>query len=340
MTIDTRYDGLTTVITGADGFIGSHLAESLVRQGAKVTALSFYNSFGQRGWLDDTPAELRQAMNLVAGDVRDSHFVRKLVDRADVVFHLAALIAIPYSYSAPQSYVDTNITGTVNVLEACRAGGVGRMVHTSTSEVYGTAQFTPITEEHPLQGQSPYSASKIGADKMVEAYARSFETPAVIMRPFNTYGPRQSERAVIPTIIRQALQPESKEIRIGDLSPIRDFNFVDDTVSAFLAIGRAEQLKWGAVYNVGSGFAVTIAETVERINELVVGPAKPVIAEDVRKRPAASEVMALIANSDRFRELTGWAPRETLDGGLEKTIEWWRYRIAAGRVRPELSYLT
>ena len=339
MAIDTRYDGLATVITGADGFIGSHLAERLVRQGAKVTALSLYNSFGSRGWLDDIPSEIRGAMTLIAGDVRDSHFVRRLVEGADVVFHLAALIAIPYSYVAPQSYVDTNVTGTLNILEACRAGSVGRMVHTSTSEVYGTAQFTPITEDHPLQGQSPYSASKIGADKMVEAYACSFGAPAVILRPFNTYGPRQSERAVIPTIIRQALQPESREIRIGDLSPKRDFNFVDDTVSAFLAIGRTERLKYGAAFNAGSGVAVTIGETVERISALIPGASKPIVTEEVRKRPTASEVMTLIADSARFRELTGWAPRETLDSGLEKTIAWWRRQIAAGHIRRDLSYL-
>jgi UDP-glucose 4-epimerase len=278
-------------------------------------------------------------MNVMVGDVRDSHFMRKLIESADVVFHLAALIAIPYSYVAPQSYLDTNVTGTLNVLEACRAGAIGRIVHTSTSEVYGTAQFTPITEEHPLQGQSPYAASKIGADKMVEAYARSFETPAVILRPFNTYGPRQSERAVVPTIIRQALQAESTEIRIGDVSPIRDLNYVDDTVSAFLAIGRADGVKYGTVYNVGSGVGVSIAETINRISKLIDGPTKPIVVEEYRRRPAASEVMTLIASSDRFRELTGWAPSETLDSGLEKTIEWWRRRIAAGRIRPDFGYL-
>jgi UDP-glucose 4-epimerase len=205
--------------------------------------------------------------------------------------------------------------------------------------VYGTAQFTPITEEHPLQGQSPYAASKIGADKMVEAYARSFETPAVILRPFNTYGPRQSERAVVPTIIRQALQAESTEIRIGDVSPIRDLNYVDDTVSAFLAIGRADGVKYGTVYNVGSGVGVSIAETINRISKLIDGPTKPIVVEEYRRRPAASEVMTLIASSDRFRELTGWAPSETLDSGLEKTIEWWRRRITAGRIRPDFGYL-
>jgi NAD dependent epimerase/dehydratase len=339
MASDVQYDGARTVVTGADGFIGSHLAETLVLQGARVTALSLYNSFGERGWLDDIPSEHRRAMNLVAGDVRDPHFVRKLVESADVVFHLAALIAIPYSYIAPQSYVDTNVTGTLNMLEACRAGAVGRFVHTSTSEVYGTAQFTPITEEHPLQGQSPYAASKIGADKMVEAYARSFDTPAVILRPFNTYGPRQSERAVVPTIIRQALQVESAEIRIGDVSPIRDLNYVDDTVSAFLAIGRAEVPKFGTVYNAGSGVGVSIAETISRISKLIDGPVKPVVVEESRRRPVTSEVMTLIASSDRFRELTGWAPRETLDSGLERTINWWRHRIAGGRTRPDLGYL-
>ena len=336
---ETQYRGLNVVVTGADGFIGSHLTEALVHRGASVTALCQYNSFGSQGWLDDLSDEARNALTITAGDIRDPHFVSNLVDGADIVFHLAALIAIPYSYVSVQSYVDTNVTGTVNVLEACRRCQVGRMVHTSTSEVYGTAQYTPIDEDHPLQAQSPYSASKIGADSMVDAYARSFNTHAVILRPFNTYGPRQSERAVIPTTIRQVLQPDLAEIRLGDLSPVRDFNYVGDTVDAFLAVGTADGLDWGKVYNAGSGTGITIGEMVERVQKIIGGPEKPVVTEQHRMRPADSEVMALIAQAEKFTAATGWKPRETIDSGLEKTIDWWRDVIDAGRQRRGSDYL-
>ncbi|MEN8198354.1 MAG: SDR family NAD(P)-dependent oxidoreductase, partial [Pseudomonadota bacterium] len=227
------YRGKNVLVTGADGFIGSHLVEALAQNGAKVTALALYNAFGSHGWLDELSDKVAARLTRTRGDLRDTAFMDRLVEGQDFVFHLGALIAIPHSYDAPQSYVDTNIAGTLNVLEAARRHGVSRLVHTSTSEVYGTALVKPITEDHPLQGQSPYSASKIGADMMAEAYARSFDLPVVILRPFNTYGPRQSERAVIPTVIRQALDPECDSIKVGDVAPTRDFNYVGDTVDAF-----------------------------------------------------------------------------------------------------------
>lgn len=313
----TDYKGKNVLVTGADGFIGSHLTSALVRAGASVTALCQYNSFGSTGWLDDLPDGIRSELTIMSGDVRDPHFVRLLAAGKDVVFHLAALIAIPYSYVAPQSYVDTNITGTLNILEACRVGDVGRMIHTSTSEVYGTALFTPITEEHPLQGQSPYSASKIAADHMVEAYYRSFDIPAVIMRPFNTYGPRQSERAVIPTVIRQALDPSCEAIKLGDLGPVRDFNYVEDIAGAFLSVGVAEKLEMGTAYNAGTGIAMTIGDMVERVSE-IVGGNKPIVTEDARKRPPKSEVFALLAGADRFRDATGWRPVHSLKTVCQK----------------------
>lgn len=339
MTDETRYDGLKVVVTGADGFIGSHLTELLVRRGATVTAMCLYNSFGSEGWLEDAPPEIRAAMDVRAGDVRDPHFMQRLLDGADVVFHLAALIAIPYSYTAPRSYSETNVLGTVNVLEACRAGAVGRVVHTSTSEVYGTALFTPITECHPLQAQSPYSASKIGADCMVEAYARSFGLPAAILRPFNTFGPRQSERAVIPTVIRQALQPDIGEIRLGDLTPVRDFNYVEDIARAFLAIGCAEGVEYGRAYNAGTGVAIAVRDVVARIQALVGGAKKPIVLQSDRLRPAASEVMALVADAERFRRATGWTPVESFDSGLERTIAWWREVVGKGCQRRATGYL-
>jgi NAD dependent epimerase/dehydratase len=332
------YRGKRVLVTGAEGFIGSHLTEALVQAGASVTALSLYNSFGRHGWLDSLSDDVRGAITIQAGDVRDPHFMRGLCEGQDIVFHLAALIAIPYSYVAPQSYVDTNVTGTVNVLEAVRAGGAGRLVHTSTSEVYGTALFTPITEEHPLQGQSPYSASKIAADHMVEAYHRSFDLPAVVLRPFNTFGPRQSERAVIPTVIRQVLDPACEEIQLGDLTAARDFNFVTDTAAAFLAIGAADGVEMGRAYNAGTGQNVTIGEMVETVLD-VTGTNKPVVQKQDRMRPKASEVFNLLADAQRLTGATAWKPAHTLQSGIAETIEWWRDEIAAGRVRPDSSYL-
>jgi NAD dependent epimerase/dehydratase len=334
-----NYGGKRVYVTGADGFIGSHLAEALVAAGAKVTALAQYNSFDSAGWLDDLTPAVRETLTIHRGDIRDAAFMRQELDGQDVVFHLAALIAIPYSYMAAGSYVDTNVHGTLNVLEAVRRNAVGRMIHTSTSEVYGTAQFTPITETHPLQGQSPYSASKIGADMMVEAYARSFETPASILRPFNTYGPRQSERAVIPTIIRQALDPACAEIRIGDDRPKRDFNYVGDTVEAFLALGASETAPIGKPLNTGTGIAVQVADVIAAVRDLT-GTNKPVVTEADRQRPAESEVMLLLAGSQALQDATGWRPKTSLQDGLRKTIAWWERRIAEKKVRPSSGYAT
>jgi UDP-glucose 4-epimerase len=257
----------------------------------------------------------------------------------EIVFHLAALIAIPHSYVAAQSYIDTNIVGTLNVLEAARDSGVTRVVSTSTSEVYGTAISLPIDESHPLQGQSPYSASKIGADMMSEAFARSFNLPVVILRPFNTFGPRQSERAVIPALIRQCIDPALPVLRVGDTSTLRDFTYVDDTVAAFLAIGRAENIEFGRAYNAGSGKAVSVAELLETIQTLT-DCKKTVEQEHVRMRPALSEVRALLADSGRFSADTGWRPAVDFHDGLARTIEWWRRRHAEGRIRPSNGFIT
>ncbi|NMM45605.1 SDR family NAD(P)-dependent oxidoreductase [Rhodospirillaceae bacterium KN72] len=333
----TDYSGKRVLVTGAEGFIGSHLTTDLVRRGARVTALSQYNSFGTLGWLDDLPDDIFRELKIVSGDVRDPHFVRQLTEELDVVFHLAALIAIPYSYVAPQSYVDVNVTGTLNILEACRSGSVGRMIHTSTSEVYGTALFTPITEQHPLQGQSPYSASKIAADHMVEAYCRSFEVPAVILRPFNTFGPRQSERAVIPTVIRQMLDPACDDVRIGDLAPVRDFNYVEDIADAFCRIGLADSPEFGRAYNAGSGRAVTIGEMIDIVRG-IVGSNKAIVEESHRRRPSKSEVFELIAAAARIEEACSWKSSVGLEAGLARTVEWWRARLAAGQVRRDAGY--
>ncbi len=334
---DNRYDGTRIFVTGADGFIGSHLAEALVRGGAKVTALALYNSFGSCGWLDEIADETRAEMRIELGDVRDGAQMRALVEGSEIVFHLAALIAIPYSYSAAQSCVDVNIHGTLNLLEAARAGAVGRFVHTSTSEVYGSARSKPIGEDHALHGQSPYAASKIGADQMVEAFALSHDTPAVTLRPFNTFGPRQSERAVIPTAIRQMLDPACAEVRLGDLSPTRDFTFVDDTVRAFLALGAAPEAEFGTVYNAGTGVEVEIGDVVSKLNEMT-GNNKPVVSDSARLRPEHSEVRALVADAARLTALSGWRPETGLGDGLSHCVDWWRQRIAGGRQRRDSGY--
>ncbi|MGM0586390.1 MAG: SDR family NAD(P)-dependent oxidoreductase [Pseudomonadota bacterium] len=333
------YARRNVLVTGGDGFIGSHLIEALVEAGAEVTALSLYNAFDSMGWIDDLPPETRASVNAVRGDVRDAALVHRLVARQEVVFHLAALIAIPHSYVAAQSYVDTNVLGTLNVLEAARANDIERLVHTSTSEVYGTAVTTPIDESHPLQGQSPYSATKIGADMLAEAFTRSHDLPVAILRPFNTYGPRQSERAVIPTVIRQALDPEVEAIRVGDTSPVRDFTFVADTVAAFLAIGAAPGIAFGRPYNAGSGRSVTVAETIGLILDLAESR-KPVKREAARLRPERSEVRELLADHAQLSAATGWRPRTPLRVGLGRTLDWWRERLATGRVRREKGYAT
>ncbi|MBV8767233.1 MAG: SDR family NAD(P)-dependent oxidoreductase [Hyphomicrobiales bacterium] len=330
---------MKVLVTGADGFIGSHLTEKLVRRGAKVTALCLYNSFDQHGWLDDLPDETRGKLKLVRGDIRDAAFVRRLAEGQEIIFHLAALIAIPYSYTAAQSYAETNVLGTLNVLEAAREHRALRVVHTSTSEVYGTALTMPIDESHPLQGQSPYSASKIGADMMAEAFARSFELPVAILRPFNTFGPRQSERAIIPTIIRQALDPSCNAIRTGDTSPLRDFTFVEDTAEAFLALGIARDIQYGRPYNAGSGKAVSVKDIIDLVLE-ATRCQRPVVQDANRMRPAGSEVRALLADSRRLSQDTGWRPRIDLREGLERTIAWWRERLALGLVRRETGFMT
>jgi NAD dependent epimerase/dehydratase len=333
-----NYNGLKVLVTGADGFIGSHLTEALVRAGAEVTALSLYNSFDMHGWLDDLEASVLRNLRLVRGDVRDAALVRRIVAGQDVVFHLAALIAIPHSYEAPQSYVDTNVIGTLNVLEACRESQARRVVHTSTSEVYGSAIVVPITEDHPLQGQSPYSASKIGADMMAAAFSRSFDVPVAILRPFNTFGPRQSERAVIGSTIRQILDPTCRTLQLGLLDAVRDFTFVDDTVGAFLAIGSAPGIQFGSPYNAGSGKAVTVSELVNLLCE-ITACAKRTEHDLVRLRPAKSEVMALLADSRRLEADSGWRPTIVFRDGLERTVAWWEKRFHNGKVRSATTYM-
>ena len=333
------YMGTKILVTGADGFIGSHLTEGLVSAGADVTALAQYNSFDSHGWLDDLPDQIRKNVNLVRGDVRDAAFISRLVPRHEIIFHLAALIAIPHSYAAAQSYVDTNVLGTLNVLEAARQSGTERIVHTSTSEVYGTAIKMPIDESHPLQGQSPYSASKIAADMMAEAFARSFGLPVVTLRPFNTYGPRQSERAIIPTIIRQALDPSCPAIMVGDATTVRDLTFVTDTAAAFMAAGQAEGIEYGQAFNAGSQRAIMIGDLIDVIIDLT-SSRKPVLQDEKRLRPTNSEVRALLADSTRFVRATGWSPQVKLRQGLERTVNWWHNRFSAMQVRQQQDFMT
>lgn len=332
------YRGRKVAVTGADGFIGSHVVEALVAAGASVQALACYNSFDSAGWLDDLSADVRASVSIVRGDIRDAGQMQRFLSGADTCFHLAALIAIPFSYDAPSSYVDVNVRGTLNVLEAARSNGTRRVIHTSTSEVYGTALVEPMDETHPLQGQSPYSASKIGADMMAEAYARSFGLEVMTLRPFNTFGPRQSERAVIGSTIRQALDPACTVIEIGDRTPRRDFTFVEDTAAAFLAMGLSDKVEAGQVYNGGTGRSVTIGETVDAIARLS-GTNKPVVEKADRMRPPNSEVRALIARHDKLTAATGWMPETSLEAGIGRTIDWWRARIAAGRVRSGSGYM-
>ena len=312
------WKNVPVLVTGSDGFIGSHLVERLVAEGARVRALVYYNSFGQWGWLDQSP--VRDAVDVVAGDVSDVECVRDAVAGCEVVFHLAALIAIPYSYHAPRSYVRTNVEGTLNVLQAARAAGVRRVVHTSTSEVYGTAQYVPIPETHPLQGQSPYSASKIAADKMAEAFHLSFGLPVVTLRPFNTFGPRQSARAVIPTIISQALR--GRRIKLGNLAPTRDLTYVTDTVDGFVRAGAVPGIE-GRTINLGVGREASIGDLVKVVGDLLGGPLD-VVVEKERLRPNGSEVERLLSDNTLAGELLGWKPDLTLEQGLEKTIGWIR----------------
>ncbi|KJU82289.1 nucleotide sugar dehydratase [Candidatus Magnetobacterium bavaricum] len=309
------------IVTGADGFIGSHLVENLLQKGYVVRAFICYNSFNSWGWLDYLSKDKLKAIEVIAGDVRDTDCVRSAIKGQDVVFHLAALISIPFSYNLPGSYIDTNIKGTLNVLQACKDTNIERVVITSTSEVYGSARYIPIDEKHPLQGQSPYSASKIGADKIAESFYRSFETPVVIARPFNTYGPRQSARAVIPTIITQLLKG-SKEIRLGSVYPTRDLNFVDDICEGFIALAKCD-MSVGKEINIGSGYEVSIENLAELIISSINSEAT-IFSEDIRKRPEKSEVQRLVCDNTLIRELTGWQSRVTLEEGLVKTIDWFK----------------
>ncbi|MDP2116801.1 MAG: NAD-dependent 4,6-dehydratase LegB [Brevundimonas sp.] len=325
------------LVTGADGFIGSHLVEHLVAQGCDVRAFVYYNSFNSWGWLDQSTSAVRESIDVFAGDIRDPHGVRVAMKDCDVVLHLAALIAIPYSYHSPDTYVDTNVKGTLNVVQAARDLGVQRVVHTSTSEVYGTARFVPITEEHPLQGQSPYSASKIGSDQMALSFHAAFDTPVSVIRPFNTYGPRQSARAVIPTIITQ-IAAGAREIKLGAVHPTRDFNYVSDTVRGFLAIAECDAAV-GQVVNVGSNYEVSIGDTAKLIAE-VMGVEIRLVTDDQRMRPSASEVERLWADNQKAKTLANWEPDYAgLDGlkrGLTETIAWFTDPSNAARYRAHI----
>ena len=314
------WSGKKVLVTGAGGFIGSHLSEALVLAGATTTAMIRYNSGSSIGNLAFIDPDVRKSMRVVSGNVEDSDFVYQNVKGQDIVLHLAALIAIPYSYEAPRTYVRTNVEGTLNVLEAARRYDVTRVVHTSTSEVYGTALRTPIDEDHPLQGQSPYSASKIGADKLAESYYRSFGTPVMTLRPFNTFGPRQSARAFIPTIISQALARD--EVRLGSLTPERDMTFVGDTVAGFMAAGATPGIE-GMTFNLGTGKTYSVGWFAKRILGLMEVD-KPLVQDDERLRPALSEVMKLVSDNTLARDKLGWSPTVSLDDGLRHTIEFIR----------------
>lgn len=309
------------LVTGADGFIGSHLTELLLDEGYDVKAFVFYNSFNSWGWLDTFPKDKLSRIQVFPGDIRDPYGVRKALEGVDTVFHLAALIGIPFSYHSPETYVDTNIKGTLNVLQAARSLQTKRVLVTSTSEVYGTAQYTPIDEKHPCQGQSPYSATKIGADRIAESFYRSFDLPVTIVRPFNTYGPRQSARAVIPTIITQLLSGQA-ELKLGVLSPTRDFNYVKDTATGFLAIARSGQTI-GEEINIATQQEISIGDLAREL-VAVINPRARIICDEQRLRPEKSEVQRLMGSNAKIKALTGWAPRYTLKEGLKETIQFLR----------------
>jgi NAD dependent epimerase/dehydratase len=305
------------LVTGADGFIGSHLVELLVAKGYKVKALAQYNSFNHWGWLEDISC--KDQVEIICGDIRDPHFCRHLTQNVDIIFHLAALIAIPYSYIAPESYVSTNVTGTLNICQAALDNNVSRIIHTSTSEVYGTAQYVPIDEKHPLQAQSPYSASKIGADAIAMSYFNAFDLPLTIARPFNTYGPRQSARAVIPTIISQIANGE-KQIKLGDVSPTRDFNYVEDTCRGFIALAENDSCI-GKTINIGSNYEVSVGDTLQLIKEIMKSNVEFILDEQ-RIRPEKSEVNRLWCDNSKIMQLTNFTPQYDLKSGLIKTIDW------------------
>ena len=317
------------LVTGADGFIGSHLSEQLIKKGEKVKAFVYYNSFNSWGWLDTFPKELLDEIEIFAGDIRDPNGVRTAMKEVDEVFHLAALIAIPFSYHSPDSYVDTNIKGTLNVLQAARDLGTKRVLVTSTSEVYGTAQYVPIDEKHPFQGQSPYSATKIGADRLAESFYRSFEMPITIVRPFNTYGPRQSARAVIPTVITQLLSGIT-EIKLGSLTPTRDFNYVKDTAQGFIDIARSDKTI-GQEINIATQQEISIGQLAQEIIDQI-NPKARIICDEQRLRPEKSEVNRLLGSNKIIRELTAWEPKYSLKDGLTETIAFLKENLSRYKV--------
>jgi len=316
-------ENVKILVTGADGFIGSHLTEELVRRGHKVRAFVLYNSFNSWGWLDHTSPEIKKGFEVFAGDVRDPHGIRQAMKGCEVVFHLAALISIPYSYHSPDTYIDTNVKGSLNVVQAARELKISKVIHTSTSEVYGTARFVPITEEHPLKGQSPYSASKIGADQIAMSFYHAFNTPVSIVRPFNTYGPRQSARGVIPTVITQ-IASGSRKIKLGSLHPTRDFSYIKDTVNGFIAVAESDQTI-GEVINIGSNYEISIGQVAKIIAEIMQVNLE-IETDAQRIRPENSEVERLWADNNKALKLTGWAPVyggvEGLQRGLQETVEW------------------
>ena len=317
----------TVLVTGADGFIGSHLVEQLLEEGCHVRALVHYNSGGTRGWLDSLSSEQQRAVEVVSGDVRDPHGMLRTLEGVEVVFHLAALIGIPYSYHSPDSYVDTNVKGTLNVLQAARALGTPKVLMTSTSEVYGTARYVPMDEQHPRQGQSPYAATKIGADALAESFFRSFELPVTIVRPFNTYGPRQSTRAIIPTVITQLLSG-APEIKVGSLSPTRDLVYVADTVRGFIEIARSDALTGEAV-NLATQQETSMGALVQHLVRLI-NPAATVAEDPLRTRPTRSEVHRLLGAHDKVQRHTAWKPHYSLEEGLARTIDWFRQHDPTG----------
>ncbi|MBA4391638.1 MAG: NAD-dependent dehydratase [Syntrophus sp. (in: bacteria)] len=321
------------LVTGADGFIGSHLVEALLEEGCHVKAFVYYNSFNSWGWLDTFPKEKLNSVDIFTGDVRDPNGVRQAVKGVDIVFHLAALIGIPFSYHSPDTYVDTNVKGTLNILQACRGYNIERVIVTSTSEVYGTAQYVPIDEKHPLQGQSPYSASKIGADKIAESFCRSFGLPVVIARPFNTYGPRQSARAVIPTIVTQLLNGK-EDIHLGSTYPTRDLNYVSDTCKGFITLAECDEAI-GKEVNIGSGQEISIGDLANLIISMI-NPNAKIFAENSRKRPEKSEVERLLSDNTLIQRLTGWKPEVSLRKGIEKTIAWFRENENLKRYKPDI----
>lgn len=313
--------GKNVLVTGSDGFIGSNLVEQLLNEGCRVRAFVYYNSFNSWGWLDTFSKELLSKIEVFSGDIRDPHCVRKALDNIDVVFHLAALIAIPYSYYSPESYVDTNIKGTLNILQSSKDLGIEKILVTSTSEVYGTALYVPIDEKHPRQGQSPYSATKIGADSLAESFYKSFNLPVTIVRPFNTYGPRQSARAVIPTIITQLLNG-AEEIKLGSLHPTRDLLFVKDTVSGFIEIAKSDNTD-GEDINIATQQEISVQSLAQKIISLI-NPNARIVSDDTRLRPDKSEVERLLGDNSKIRKLTNWNPIYSLDKGLIETINWFK----------------